>query len=91
MRNTGKIIAGTKFIILNLVTSIIFKPKPTSRTDPTHIISVITSAGNQGSNRPAKRIILPCIKRTGMADKATPIPSDDANKTEVIPSRILLV
>ena len=83
--------AGAKFIILNSESPAIFRPKPIKSTEPTLIISVTTASARNGARKVASNVRPPSITSTGMADKATPAPSDDARRNPVIPSSKLLI
>ena len=84
-------IAGIKFIILKSVRFNILNPIPIKSTDPTVVISRITAALSKGARSCANNMSPPWYSSKGIAEKITPIPSDDEKRIAEIPSMTLFV
>ena len=84
---TGMKTAGRKLAILISVISSILKEIPIISRLPITLISFITVATSTPFSREAHNVITPWYINTDIDDNATPIPRDDANTTEVTPSK----
>ena len=66
----------------------IFNANAINKSEPTDTISVTTASDRMGANTWAINMMHPSTITTGIEEKATPTPNEEANNSAVIPSKI---
>ena len=73
-------------ITLIFVRFSMFRARAAISSEPTQVISAMTASPSRGERKEASREMLPWYKNNAAAEKATPMPREEAKTMELMPS-----